>query len=63
MYTPYAGVAGLLLHINRKYTMRTLKTGLNSGASEPLYFRWSYPEPEAYNCILYQLLRISKATY
>jgi hypothetical protein len=26
MYTPYAGAAGMLLHINEKFTMEKLKT-------------------------------------
>jgi hypothetical protein len=28
MYTPYAGAAGMLLHINGKFTMEKLKSSL-----------------------------------
>jgi hypothetical protein len=30
IYTPYAGAAGMLIHINGKFTMRKLKMILNS---------------------------------
>jgi hypothetical protein len=29
-YTPYAGVAGMLLHVNGKFTMEKLKSSLIS---------------------------------
>jgi hypothetical protein len=29
VYTPYAGVAGILLHIDRKFTLKELKSSVD----------------------------------